>query len=128
DARGGEFERLAQPWLERGEGRMAGFRTDAPAVLVCQAIAVAARGHLRQRIVSLVAHLGEDVAHRTRGIGLALAPVVDDAGELDLEIPVAGFQPEHQAASAAVSARKVSTSATTRGSGLSAARLTISRA
>src|SRR5690606_28111413 len=126
DAAGSEFERVAQGRVKPVVCLPAGLRCDAPVVLGGEDVLVEALGIFGERLVAERADFAEDVRNGARNVRVALAAAVDEAPELLLEVGIGGGQAQHQAASP--SARKRSTSAATRGSVLSAARLTISRA
>src|SRR5690606_3843138 len=101
---------------------------NAPVLVRGQRVLVVPLGILADRLGAALTDLGEDVRNHARDVLAALAAVVDQPGELALERRVAGLEPQHQAASLSDRARKRSTRAATRGSVLSAARLTIRRA
>src|SRR5690606_17499340 len=91
-------------------------------------VLVEALGIFGEGLVAAGAHFGEDVRNGARHVFRALTPVVDQSLELRFEVGVGCRQAKHQAAFASTSERKRSTRPATRGSVLSAARLTIRRA
>ena len=124
-----EFERIAEIGIERFICGAAFFKIDLPVAILRQAVAVETGGVIAQRIVAALAHFVDHVRDIAPDLRIAFAPVAHDARKGVLEAFSRSFQPLHQAASRfAASARKPSTSAATRGSVFSAARLTIRRA